>query len=49
MLLLALTALASWIIASSSSDSGPSVFSVFATLALSFRLSFCCNLLSGFD
>ena len=43
VLVLALTALTSWIIASSSSDSGLSVFSVFsafATLALSFRLSF---------
>ena len=49
MLLLALTALASWIMASSSSDSGLSVFSAFATLALSFRLSFCCSPLSGFD
>ena len=38
VLVLALTALASWIMASSSSDSGPSVFSAFATLALSFRI-----------
>ena len=49
VLLLALTALASCIMASSSSDSGLSVFSAFATLALSFRLSFCCSPLSGLD
>ena len=41
VLALALTALASWIMASSSSDSGLSAFSAFATRALSLRLSFC--------
>ena len=49
MLVLALTALASWIIASSSSDSGLSGFSDFTTLALSLRLSFCWRPLSAFD
>ena len=49
MLVLALTALASWMMASSSSDSGLSVFSVFATRALSFRLSFWLRPLSGLD
>ena len=49
MLVLALTALASWKIASSSSDSGLSGFSDFDTLALSLRLSFCCRPLSGLD
>ena len=49
VLVLALTALASWMMASSSSDSGLSVFSVFATRALSLRLSFWWRPLSGFD
>ena len=49
VLVLALTALASWKIASSSSDSGLSGFSDFDTLALSLRLSFCCRPLSGLD
>ena len=49
MLVLALTALASWMMASSLSDSGPSGFSDFAALALSLHLSFCCRPLSGLD
>ena len=49
MLVLALTALASWMMASSSSESGLLGFSDLATLALSLRLSFCWRPLSAFD
>ena len=45
----ALTALASWMMASSSSDSGLSALLDFATLALSLGQSFCWRPLSGFD